>query len=286
MSFRSGLVLSTLALFFALIGFGLFGFEGATVALAIGSIGVAIDLWVSKGLTEHMGAQEITDTKFIWWGRALADRIGVPAPRFYEAASDRPNAATIGVSSTDCSMILFGDIRRRLTRDELAAVIGHELGHIAARDVQARALCGLFVGVTLMLAGSLAVVATLARRSGGVVVLVIAAITGLLALALRMVLSHGQEYAADRAWAELAGPDNMISALQKLHAHANHRVRRISLSRYRLGIACLVGPQSIHWLLSTHPPLHKRIARLQKAGSRRHAVVQDTSWQERRTWEA
>src|SRR5579871_2727860 len=77
MSIRSGLALSTLALLFALFGYGLFGIEGATAALAVGCFGIAFDLWSSRRLPERLGAQEITDTKFIWWTRALADRVGV-----------------------------------------------------------------------------------------------------------------------------------------------------------------------------------------------------------------
>jgi len=264
MSLRSCFALSALALLFGAIGYGLFGVEGATGALAIGCIGLAADLRSSSYVLERLGAREITDSNFIWWARDLADRAGVSCPRFFEVYDDRPNAATAGLTQTSCSIILFGDIRRRLTRDELAAVIGHELGHIAARDIQVRALCGFMVWATISSAVALTVLAALARRGGAVFVVGIAVVTGIVALSLRVVLSHGQEYDADRVGAEIAGPRNMISALQKLETAATRRSSVVE-KHPRLVVATVVDARSRPWRFSTHPPLHKRIARLQRA---------------------
>ena len=184
------------------------------------------------------------------------------------------NAFASGVHEGQFSITVTRGLLDELDRDELEAVLGHELTHIINRDVRTMIIAAVFAGIISLVAQVIARMLWFRggdrgdRRNGGMLVLVgfaAAAIAGVLAVVIRMAISRQREFIADAGSVELTkNPDAMISALQKVsgraHLDAPEEVRGLFLENQEEGI----------WgLFATHPPVEARIEALVKfAGGR------------------
>ncbi len=199
---------------------------------------------------------------------------GLKTPTLRIIESDEMNAFASGLHEGQFSITVTRGLRERLTRDELEAVLGHELTHIINRDVRTMIIAAVFAGIISLVAQVLARMLWFRggdrdeRRGGGALVLVgiaAAAIAWLLAVVVRMAISRRREFVADAGSVELTkNPDAMITALQKVSGHAHldapEEVRGLFLENREEG---LFG------LFATHPPIDRRIAALvQYAGGR------------------
>jgi heat shock protein HtpX len=184
------------------------------------------------------------------------------------------NAFASGLHEGQFSITVTRGLLEELDRDELEAVLGHELTHIINRDVRTMIIAAVFAGIISLVAQVIARMLWFRggdrddRRGGGILVLVgfgAAAIAGLLAVVIRLAISRQREYIADAGSVELTkNPDAMISALQKVDGHAHldapEEVRGLFLENREDG---LFG------LFSTHPPIEDRIAALVRYGGGR-----------------
>jgi len=184
------------------------------------------------------------------------------------------NAFASGLHEGQFSITVTRGLLEELDRDELEAVLGHELTHIINRDVRTMIIAAVFAGIISLVAQVIARMLWFRggdrddRRGGGVLVLVgfaAAAIAGLLAVVIRLAISRQREFIADAGSVELTkNPDAMISALQKVDGHAHldapEEVRGLFLENREDG---LFG------LFSTHPPIEDRIAALVRYGGGR-----------------
>jgi heat shock protein HtpX len=199
---------------------------------------------------------------------------GLKTPTLWIIDSEELNAFASGLHEGQFSITVTRGLMERLDRDELEAVLGHELTHIINRDVRTMIIAAVFAGIISLVAQVMARMLWFRggdrddRRGGGVLMLVgiaSAAIAALLAVVIRMAISRRREFIADAGSVELTKhPDAMISALQKVAGHAHldapEEVRGLFLENREEGI---------FGLFSTHPPIEKRIAALvQYAGGR------------------
>ena len=184
------------------------------------------------------------------------------------------NAFASGVHEGQFSITVTRGLLDELDRDELEAVLGHELTHIINRDVRTMIIAAVFAGIISLVAQVIARMLWFRggdrddRRNGGMLMLVgvaAAAVAGVLAVVIRMAISRQREFIADAGSVELTkNPDAMISALQKVsgraHLDAPEEVRGLFLENQEAGI----------WgLFATHPPVEARIDALVKfAGGR------------------
>ncbi len=183
------------------------------------------------------------------------------------------NAFASGVHEGQFSITVTRGLRDGLNRDELEAVLGHELTHIINRDVRTMIIAAVFAGIISLVAQVIARMLWFrgvggGRRGAGALVLVGMAAAGIawfLAIVIRMAVSRRREFVADAGSVELTkNPDAMISALRKVAGHAHldapEEVRGLFLENREEGI----------WgLFATHPPIEARIAALvQYAGGR------------------
>lgn len=137
-TFRTLALLAVLIALFTLIGYGLFGLLGV---LVFGGIAVAANLcsyWFSDRLVRRAtGAEEIRSDQapglHSLVERAAQD-IGVPKPKVYAVATPVPNAFATGRSPRRAAVIVTTGLVAALDERELAAVLAHELAHIANRD--------------------------------------------------------------------------------------------------------------------------------------------------------
>jgi heat shock protein HtpX len=239
------------------------------------------------------GAREITDPR-THEERQLANVVeemaiaaGLPRPRIYVVEDPDPNAFATGHGPETAAVAVTRGLLTTLNREELQAVVGHEMAHVRNLDVRLMTTIAALVGVVVILSD---VLGRFMRHGGGrvlggggrgrgrggnplaVVILVVWIITLLLAplitRLMALAVSRNREYLADATAAELTrNPLALAGALEKIEAAAAP-TRAIARATAHLCIADPLGravnAKEGRWanLLGTHPPMPMRIARL------------------------
>jgi heat shock protein HtpX len=262
--------------------FGLNRFMGPNVqvgqlmifSLVIGFTGAIISLLMSKSMAKmSMGLKIINqpanadEAWIVETVRKFADQsgIGMPEVGIYEG---EPNAFATGAFKNSALVAVSTGLLRGMTREEVEAVIGHEVAHVANGDMVTMALIqgvmNTFVVFLSRLIGSL-IDGAMRRGSDSsgpgigyyVSTVVLDILFGFLAGIIVAWFSRQREFRADRGAAQLMGqPNSMINALARLggmHAQGADMPKNLAA----LGIAGNIGK-----LFSTHPPMEERIAAL------------------------
>lgn len=196
---------------------------------------------------------------------------GLTMPRLAIAETDALNAFASGLDSKQHMITVTRGLRDTLSREELEAVLAHELTHVRNKDVQLLVIAVIFVGIFSFLgelvfrniwrmSGSSG---SRSRRSGGgsdgAVVLIAIAIIALawaLAVLIRFAISRSREYVADAGAVELTkNPDALVRALQRISGNAEmpgapEDLRAFFIENETKGFA---------GLFATHPPIAQRI---------------------------
>ncbi len=202
---------------------------------------------------------------------AMAD---MPKPAVAIADTDMPNAFATGRSTKRAVVCVTTGLLRRLDAEELEGVLSHELSHVAHRDVLVMTVAS-FVGV---LAGFLTrswMWGGLTRRRDSdsnsafafLIIMVVSILVYLISFLLVRVLSRYRELSADRAGALLTGrPAALGRALQKISGDMGAIPTRDLRAKESMNAFFITpafgGQQSMASLLSTHPPLEKRLEQL------------------------
>lgn len=267
MNMRAVLLLAMLAALFAAIG-SLLGILGAAVAL---TIAIFLSFWsfwsAAPSILTQLDAVPCTDPGIIHATSILAATAAIPAPFVYEIEDAQPNAFALGPNPQSSIVILTSALSAHLTRPEINAVIAHELAHIRNRDTLTCTIATTFVSAIASLALVLGLIGLAVRRHGGGTIIFLAILGPLIACILRFALSRSVEYRADRYAARLCGnPRSLISALQKLEQTSRVVQSYNAILRPELAALYIVDPLPQSWLSAlfcTHPPLARRIARLE-----------------------
>jgi heat shock protein HtpX len=269
---RTALLLAALTGLFLACGWLIGGQTGMIFAFGIA---VAMNLgsyWYSDKLVLRMyGAHPVEGTELNAIVAELAARGGMPTPKVYLIDSDQPNAFATGRNPEHAAVAATSGLMRRLGRNEVRAVLAHELGHVKNRDSLTMTITAVLAGAIGMLAQSLFFFGAFGGRDrnsplGGIGALLVMILAPLAAMLVQMAISRSREYEADRAGAELSGePQALASALNKIsHAAAdipNPRAERNPASAHLFIINPLHGTGADN-LFSTHPSTENRIARL------------------------
>ena len=202
---------------------------------------------------------------------------GLKTPKLYIVDTDALNAFASGIDERSYAITVTSGLLATLNKDELEAVLAHELTHIMERDTRVLIVTIVFVGMisflTQLLWRSIRVSAFTRRRGkdgGGVMIfLLIAAVASavgyLLALILRFAISRRREYQADAGSVDLTkNPDALISALLKISQ--NPDVPHVSSEVRQMFIETPPSSFALTQLFDTHPPIAKRIAVLEQLG--------------------
>jgi len=200
----------------------------------------------------------------------------LPKPKVAVADSEIPNAFAAGRSATTATVCVTTGIMQRLEPRELEGVIAHELSHIANRDVIVMTIAGFLATVAGLLVrmGVYSGMMGGGRRRDGdnaaavfLVVVLVSVVVYVLSFLLLRALSRYREYAADRGSAIMTGaPAQLASALAKISGTMD-RVPTKDLRAAEGMNAFFIIPAvakgfSLSSLVSTHPPVEKRIERL------------------------
>ena len=197
----------------------------------------------------------------------LAQRAGLPMPRVAIVPDETPNAFATGRNPEHAVVAVTEGIMRALSRPELEAVLAHEFGHVKHRDILIGSLAAV-LAQAIMLLSRLAFWMAPRRNDdeggGPLAGLLIAILGPVAALLLQMALSRSREYEADDYSAHLTGrPDLLASALGRLAAY-NQQVpmRDAQPATAHMMIVNPLRGGGLLALFSTHPPLARRIERL------------------------
>lgn len=199
---------------------------------------------------------------------------GMPMPRLEIIETHARNAFASGISNATFTVTVTRGLMHSLTKDELEAVLAHELAHILNRDVRLLIVTIIFTGLFGFLSQiiwhnlrySLFYGGVNRRRSNGnnnngglfvamIIVAVILSIGYFISLLLRFALSRRREYMADAGAVEMTkNPEAMMSALMRIAG----RDQMPNMSE-DIAMMCIENHKSFLGVFATHPPIDHRI---------------------------
>jgi heat shock protein HtpX len=258
---REGLNLQALLAFSAVLGFG-----GAFISLLLSK-------WMAK---MSMGVQVITEPRtadeqwLVNTVRSQAQQAGIGMPEVGIFDSPDPNAFATGANKNSALVAVSTGLLHNMRRNEVEAVLGHEVSHVANGDMVTLTLIqgvmNTFVFFLARVIGFVVdrVILKNERQGLGYMATVIVAqvVLGILAGMVVAWFSRQREFRADAGGAHLAGTNSMIGALEALRRV--HSPTALPEKMQAFGIRS-GPPQGWQKLFMSHPPLEERIAALNNA---------------------
>ena len=229
---------------------------------------------IALGMTHARPVTEQDDPELYSLVAEQASLAGLPMPKVYEIQSDSSNAFATGRNPQHASVAVTSGIRRLLTREELGAVMAHEMAHVGNRDT-------LIMSIVATIAGAISMLAMLAQfaaffggmggergRGGNIIgLLIVAIVMPIAATLIRLAISRAREFQADITGAKTSGnPYALASALEKLAMGAEARPMKVAEAASHLFIVNPLSGKAMARLFSTHPPVEERARRLRNMG--------------------
>jgi heat shock protein HtpX len=249
------------------------GAGAITILVVMGGLSLAQLLFSDKLALAAMGAKEVSPEQAPGL-HAMIERLCIqadlPKPRIAVADTAVPNAFATGRSQKSATVCATTGIMRTLSPSELEGVMAHELAHVKHRDVLVMTIASFFASLA-------AIMLQFGVFFGGgdddenpsfLVILLVSALVYVLSFFLMMALSRYREFAADRGAAIVTGRPSALSAALVKISGAMETVPQHDLREAERMNAFFIVPASVKGsiksLFSTHPPMEKRIERLQQ----------------------
>lgn len=243
----------------------IFGFGGSLISLAISK-------WSAKRMTGAKVISQPTDPMETWLFETVRRQareagIGMPEVAIYDAPE--PNAFATGARRDNALVAVSTGLLRGMRREEVEAVLAHEISHVANGDMVTLTLIqgvvNTFVIFFSRVIGHLVdrLVFRTERGHGPgfwIVTIVAQIFLGILASMIVMWFSRQREFRADAGGARLAGRERMVAALERLKQGHNATLPD-QLAAFGISGHRAVGFKR---LFMTHPPLDERIAALRR----------------------
>ena len=281
---RTFLLIAVIVGLFIAAGHVIAGPRGALIALALAGVLNYYAYWNCDKIVlrlydaHEISAQTAPDLYRIV--QTLSQRAGLPMPRICVIDSDQPNAFATGRNPENAAVVASTGLLRLLDSRELAAVMAHELAHIANRDT-------LTMTITAILAGAIGYLAQLpflanhrsdqTRSRGAFVHLIVIILAPLVALLVQMAISRTREYSADATGAQICGdPGSLATALQKIDQAAVQTDNPTAEENPATAHLFIINPLShggVDNLFSTHPSTANRIKRLTEFSTNNQKII-------------
>jgi heat shock protein HtpX len=263
-----------------------------TILLAFGAgLWLIVLLAVGMGLIQYF----FSDKLVLWSTRAriiekdeypelhsmvekLCKEADLPLPKIAIMQSPVPNAFATGRSPKHAVVACTDSIIRLLNKDELEAVLAHELSHVKNRDILTMTMASFIAMIASMIMQSFFFSALFGGRSrdggGGIIIWIVSIVVYAVSTLLILALSRYREFAADRGSAYITrNPRALISALSKISGRMDvvpaEAKAKVEGANAFFIIPALSGNTFME-LFSTHPPLEKRIASLEAVEAELH----------------
>ena len=246
-------------------------------AAAFGMLGSFISLAMSKRMAKKFSGAQVIEVPRNSQERWLLETVerqarkaGIGMPEVAIFNSPQPNAFATGISRNNALVAVSQGLLEHMSETEVEAVLGHEVSHVANGDMITLALIqgvvNTFVIFLSRVIGQMVDRAVFKSRSGmgpgyWITVIIAELVLGILASIIVMYFSRRREFRADLGGAELAGRDNMVSALRRLRDLYETPALPEQLSAFGVSGKQATG---LKYLFSSHPPLDQRIEALQK----------------------
>jgi len=210
----------------------------------------------------------------------LTQRANLPMPRVYIVPADVPNAFATGRNPKHAVVAVTSGMLDTLPPGEVEAVLGHELAHVKNRDTLLSTIAATIAGAITMLASMARWAAMFGGFSGGddddgdgggiLGFIVLAILAPIAAMLIQLAISRSREYAADRDGSRISGaPLALADALRKMEHIARNRPLAVNPSTANMFIVNPLRRDFVFALFSTHPPIQKRVERLEEMAGRR-----------------
>tara|TARA_R110001592_G_scaffold56813_3_gene172925 strand:+ start:2838 stop:3731 length:894 start_codon:yes stop_codon:yes gene_type:complete len=254
-----------------LIMCGIFGFAGSFISLLISK-------WMAKRSTGVQLIDQPRTPEERWLKETVADlakKAGIGMPEVGIFPAQQSNAFATGWNRNDALVAVSAGLMQRFDREEVRAVLAHEIGHVANGDMVTLSLVqgvlNTFVMFFARILGSIIDRAVFKNNSGHgmgyfMIVMVLQVVLGIFASMIVMWFSRWREFRADASGAHLASRGAMISALQRLQEETQaHVPNQMPDTLTAFGISS-GWKEHASRLFMTHPPLSERIEILRRGG--------------------
>ena len=269
---------------FAFAGIAMGGLEGMIVALLF-AVGMNAFAWYNSDqmvLRMYKAAPLPPSDPLHKVVAQLAKNANLPIPKVYEIPNEQPNAFATGRNPENSAVAATTGLLSRLTKEEIAAVMAHELAHIKNRDTTIMVVAATFAGAISMLANFMMFFGNRRNNQMGFLgILAMMILAPLAASLIQMAISRSREYEADRVGAEICGnPMWLASALQRIEGFAkkidNYSAERNPSTAHMF----IINPLHAHKhdrLFSTHPSTVNRVNVLKSLANNSRSSIKKTN---------
>jgi len=281
---KSFILMAAMTALFAFAGVAMGGIEGMIVALLF-AIGMNAFAWYNSDqmvLRMYKAAPLPSSDPLHKMVAQLAKNANLPIPKVYEIPNEQPNAFATGRNPENSAVAATTGLLSRLTKEEIAAVMAHELAHIKNRDTTIMVVAATFAGAISMLANFMMFFGNRRNNQMGFLgILAMMILAPLAASLIQMAISRSREYEADRVGAEICGnPMWLASALHRIEGFAkkidNYSAERNPSTAHMF----IINPLHAHKhdrLFSTHPSTTNRVNALKSLANNSRSSIKKTN---------
>jgi heat shock protein HtpX len=271
-TFKTGMLMALMMGLFLVVGAIVGGQAGMLFAFVLAAGMNLFAYWNSdKMLLSMFGARQVdaaSEPDLYRMVEKLAANARLPMPKVFISENPQPNAFATGRNPEHAAVCVTTGLLAKLSKEELAGVIAHELGHVRNRDT-------LTMTITAVIAGAIGMLANMAFFMGGgerrnnplgfVGMLLVMLLAPLAAMLVQAAISRSREFEADKAGAEFTGrPLWLANALAAIDTSAKRIENPQADANPATAHLFIINPLhgGISGLFSTHPSTEERIARL------------------------
>ncbi|MBT4604524.1 zinc metalloprotease HtpX [archaeon] len=274
---KTALLLGSLTGILLLIGYLFGGNTGLLIGL-IFAIGMNFfSYWFSDKIVLKMyrarEADKNKESELYQILESIVSRTKLPMPKLYIIDTPQSNAFATGRNPKHAAVAVTTGLMKILTKDELRAVLAHEIGHIKNRDILISSVAATIAGV-ISYAAFMARWAAILGGFGGrgsdnnniLELIALAIIAPLMAMIIQFAISRSREFLADETGAKIIkDPYSLASALEKIENNVAHHPFRKSGQTEATAHMFIHHPfsgKSFLKLFSTHPSTSERVKKL------------------------